>query len=264
MPEPLALRVLIADDEAPARAKVRRLLERDPDVSVIHEARDGDAALLVIRDESPDIALLDIDMPRRTGLEVVAALPAEAMPHVVFVTAYDAHAVQAFELAAVDYVLKPFDAQRFALAMSRAKRALASSQRQHDFTKLLALLRQQVSPTIDAVRPLYADRLPIEDGERHVLVRAADIDRFESDGRAVRVHVGGQVRRIRFTLGELEERLDPARFARAGRSAIVNLDRVHAFEAVGHGDFLLSMRDGSRVRLSRRYAGAVAGRLGLS
>ena len=263
MSDALSLKVLIAEDEAPARAKVRRLLERDPDVTVICEARDGDAALLVIRDESPDIVLLDIEMPRRTGLEVISALPADAMPRVIFVTAYDAHAVQAFELAAVDYVLKPFDGQRFDIAMARAKRAIASTQRQDDFTKLLALLDQRASSS-DRLRAKYVDRLPIEDGDRHVLVRTAEIDRFESDGRVVRVHVGGQVRRIRFTLVELEERLDPVHFARAGRSAIVNLDRVHSFEAAGHGDYILCMRDGSRVRLSRRYAGAVAGRLGLS
>ncbi len=262
MSGPLTLRVLVADDEAPARAKVRRFLDRDPDVAIVYEARDGAATLSVIRDEAPDLVLLDIEMPGMTGLEVVAALPPEAAPHVVFVTAYDAYAVRAFELSAVDYLLKPFDAQRFAVAMTRAKRALASSRRQEDMARLVALLRERAETPAGASAS-YPDRLPVEDGDRTVLVRCADIDRFEADDGGVRVHAGGQTRRVRFTLAELEQRLDPARFARVGRGTIVNVDRVHAFEAVGHGDYVLIMRDHGRVRLSRRYVANVAARLGL-
>ncbi len=263
MPDALRLRVLIADDEAPARAKVRRFVERDSDVAVIFEARDGAAALSVIRDEAPDLVLLDIEMPVLTGLEVVAALSPETAPHVVFITAYDAHAVRAFELAAVDYVLKPFDAARFAVAMTRAKRALAASRRPDDLVRLLAVLQQTASAPPGDSSAQYPDRLPVEDGGRSVLVRCADIDWFEADDGEVRVHVAAQVRRIRFTLSELEQRLDPSRFARTGRSALVNLHRVHAFEAVGHGDYVLTMPGGGRVRLSRRYVSAVAARLGL-
>jgi two-component system LytT family response regulator len=225
---------------------------------VILEAHNGQVALDVIGDESPDIVLLDIEMPGRNGLDVVAALPAGAAPHVVFVTAYDAYAVRAFELAAVDYLLKPFDEVRLVTAMSRAKRALSSERRQEDLAELVAILRRE--PTDVRVIP---DRLPIEDGGRRVLVRFADITRVEADGEYVRIHVGSQMRTMRSTLSGLERRLDPLRFARVGRGAIVNIAHVHAWESVGHGDFVLTLRDGNRVRLSRRYVDGVAARLGI-
>lgn len=259
MPDQRELRVLIADDEAPARAKVRRLLDADPDVSIVYEARDGRAALQVIRDEGPDIVLLDVEMPLMSGLEVVAALTPDVAPHVVFLTAYDAYAVKAFELEAVDYLLKPFDAERFSIAMARAKRALLSDQRQGDLARLVAML-QPASPEQDSGIP---ERLSVEDGDRRVLVRFSDIDRFVAAGGRVRVYIGGQIRTLRGTLNDLERRLPPRVFGRIGRSTIVNIERVHAWESAGHGDYLLTLRDGSRVRLGRRYAGAVAGRLGI-
>ncbi len=256
----LALRVLVADDEAPARAKVRRFLDRDPDVAVVFEARDGTATLSVIRHEAPDLVLLDIEMPGMSGLDVVSALPVETAPHVVFLTAYDTYAVRAFELAAVDYLLKPFDAERFAVAMTRAKRALHTAHQQENMSRLLTLLAAPADKPIEAGR--YLDRLPVADGDHTVLVRVSDIERLEAADGAVQIHAGGQTRRARFTLAELEQRLDPARFARVGRGMIVNVDRVHAFEAVGHGDYVLIMRDKGRVRLSRRYVPSVSARLG--
>lgn len=258
MPESLALRVLIADDEAPARAKLRRFLERDPDVADIHEASDGNIALAVITDAAPDVVLLDIEMPGRSGLDVLAALPADAAPHVVFVTAYDDHAVRAFELAAVDYLLKPFDGPRLAQAMARAKRALGAARRQEDLADLVALLRRESAEARE-----LPDRIAVEDGDRRVLVRVADITRIEADGEHVRVFVGKESRRMRSSLVQLERRLDPFRFTRVGRGAIVNASHVHAWESVGHGDFVLTLRDGSRVRLSRRYVERAAPRLGI-
>lgn len=258
MVERLALRVLVADDEAPARAKVRRLLERDPDVTDILEARDGRTALAAIREAAPDLVLLDIEMPGRTGLEVLDALSPETIPHVVFITAYDEYAVRAFERAAVDYLLKPFDEARFTAAMARAKRALTADRRQADLDALLALVRRGTDRA-----SVTDERLAIDDGGQRVLVRAADITRIEADGDLVRVHVGGQMRTMRTTLTRLAQRLDPARFARVGRGALVNLGQVHSWEPLGHGDYRLTLRDGSRVRLSRRYADAVAARLGI-
>ena len=270
MPDPQLLRVLVADDEAPARAKVRRMLDADPEIGTVYEARDGVAALGVIRDEAPDIALMDIEMPGMTGLEVVAALSPGSAPHVVFLTAYDAFAVKAFELEAVDYLLKPFDAERFSVAMARARRALAADQRQADLARLVAML--QTRPAVSAGGGGGSpggggggggDRLAVEDGGRRVLVRYADIDRLEASGGRVRVHVGARIRSVRGTLVELERRLPAATFVRVGRGTIVNIERVHAWEPAGHGDYLLILRDGSRVRLGRRYAAGAAGRLGI-
>lgn len=258
MPELLALRVLIADDEAPARAKLRRFLERDPDVAEIHEASDGNVALTVITDASPDVVLLDIEMPGRSGLDVLAALPAGAAPHVVFVTAYDAYAVRAFELAAVDYLLKPFDGARLTQAMARAKRALGAERRQEDLAGLVAMLRRETAEARE-----LPDRIAVDDGDRRVLVRAADITRVEADGEHVRVFVGTESRRVRSTLAQLERRLDPLRFTRVGRGTIVNVTHVHAWESAGHGDYVLTLRDGNRVRLSRRYVEHAAAPLGI-
>lgn len=261
MTERLALRVLVADDEKPARAKVRRFLDADPDVAVVHEAWDGGTALSVIRDEEPDLVLLDIEMPGGSGLDVLASLPPDAAPHVVFITAFDEHAVRAFELAAVDYLLKPFDAARFARALARAKQAIASDRRGSELTRLASLLRDvQPAAERDAAR---LDRLLVDDGPRKVLVQLDEVDRLEADRNYVRVYAGGHSRRVRGTLADLESRLDPNRFARVGRGTIVNLERVTVIEPVGHGDYLLLLRDGSRVRLSRRFTAAVEARLGL-
>jgi two-component system LytT family response regulator len=246
--ESAALSVLIADDERPARAKVRRFLERDADVGVIFEARDGAQALSVIRDQEPDVAFLDIQMPGLTGIDVAGALPADRMPHIVFVTAFHEFAVRAFELAAVDYLLKPFDAERFARALGRAKGAARVRSQEDDLQRVRRLLAEWRPEQRESL-----DRLAVEDGERTLLVSMADVDRLEAERNYVRLHSRGASYRVRATITELERRLDPQRFARVSRGTIVNLDRVAELLPAGHGDFEVRMRTGERLRLSRRY-----------
>jgi len=257
MADPRAIRVLIADDERPARTKLRRFLEEAPGIDAIYEAWDGDTALLVLRDAEPDIAFLDIQMPGRSGLDVLASLPAERLPHVVFVTAYDEHAVRAFEIGAVDYLLKPFDRERFGRALHRAREAATGKGAAQDLHRLLTLLRES---GVETEAP--AERLLVDDGDRRTLIPVARVDRLEAERNYVRIHAGGASHRVRGTLGEYESRLDPRRFARVGRGTIVNLDRVSHLEPAGHGDYLMILADGSRVRLSRRYASQVESRLG--
>jgi two-component system LytT family response regulator len=257
MADPGGFRVLIADDERPARSKLRRFLEQESGIATIYEAWDGETTLMVLRDAEPDIAFLDIQMPGRTGLEVLASLPAERLPHVVFVTAYDEHAVRAFDIGAVDYLLKPFDRERFGRAFRRARDAASDKSATQDLHRLVALLRDS---GIDSVTP--AERLLVDAGDKRVLIPANRVDRLEAERNYVRIHAGGAVHRVRGTLGEFESRLDPRRFARVGRGTIVNLDRVSHLEPAGRGDYLMILADGSRVRLSRRYASRVEQRLG--
>lgn len=239
--------MLIADDERPARAKVRRFVEADPEVALIYEATDGHRALEAIRDEAPDVAFLDVEMPGLTGVDVLEALPVDAWPHVVFVTAYDAYAVRAFDLEAVDYLLKPFDAARFRRAMNRAKRAA----RDRRTAEEVAALERLLLTVAGGAR--HIERVLADDGGRKTLVRLADVSRIEAERNYLRLFVGATSYRVRATLADLEARLDPSCFARVGKGAMVNLDHVASLEPVGHGDYLIRLTDGARVRLSRRY-----------
>lgn len=244
----MKLKVLIVDDERPARAKVRRFVSADPDVGAILEAADGVRAVDVIRDESPDLVFLDVQMPGLDGFGVVEALEPDVLPHVVFVTAFDEYAVRAFDVHAVDYVMKPFDAERLGRALARAKAAVA---RRHDngdgarVERLLADLRRE--------RPERLERLLVQSGERSVLLPLARIDRLEASRNYVVLHAGRETFRVRSTLDRLEQRLDPRRFVRVSRSAMVNVDRVVELRPESHGDWVVVLADGSRLRLSRRF-----------
>jgi two-component system, LytTR family, response regulator len=251
------LRVLIADDERPARVRLRRLLAAEPDILAVHESWDGPTTMAVIREAEPDIVLLDITMPGMSGIDIAESLPAGAAPHIIFVTAHEDFAVRAFDVPAVDYLLKPFDAERFRRAFGRARDALAQQQTTDDAGRLARFVQQ-----LGAARS-WMERILVEDGHRRVLVALADVDRIEADRNYVLLHTGPTVRRVRGTISDLEAQLDPARFARIGRGTIINLERVAHLEPAGHGDYIVVLRAGTRVRLSRRYSAAVAGRLGL-
>jgi two-component system LytT family response regulator len=242
------LRVLVVDDERPARAKVRRFLERDPEVELVFEAPDGVRALEVIRDQAPDIAFLDVQMPGLDGFQLVERLPPEALPHLVFVTAFDEYAVRAFEVNAVDYLLKPFDGERFARALARAKEVVEQRRGREEANRLLQVLRQlrrEEAPRLD--------RLLVEAEGRSVLLRLEEIDRIEADRNYVRIHARSGAYRLRTAIAALERRLDPARFVRINRSEIVNADRIRELEPAGHGDLTVRLAGGYRTRLSRRY-----------
>ncbi len=246
MAEPL--RVLIVDDEAPARAKVRRFLALDPRFQACGEAANGTEALEKVRDLRPDLVFLDIQMPGLTGLEVLEALE-PPLPQVVFATAYDQYALEAFERSAADYLLKPFDEGRFLKALDRA---FALGRNHGPVDSLRADL---------ARRPL--ERLVVRQDDRWVPLAVRAIRRLKAEGRQVRVFSAEGEHLVRRTLAELEGRLDPRRFVRVHRSDLVALEAVSHLEPWDHGDALLVLKDGSHVVLSRTYRTSFLERWGL-
>ena len=241
------IRVLIVDDEPPARAKVRRFLADDPEVEIAGEAGSGAEAVEAVARLAPDVVFLDVQMPGLDGFGVVDALAGGQMPHVVFVTAYDAYAVRAFEVHAVDYLLKPFDEERFRTALERARQRIREGRREDDEARL--------ARWIDTARPgpAHLQRILVRRGDTAVLLRVDEIDWIEAADNYVRIHAGGEAHLVRGTLTGYEARLDPARFARIHRSHIVNLDRVRTLHPWSHGDWLVVLHDGTELMLSRRY-----------
>ena len=245
------LRVLVVDDERPARQKVRRFLAADPEVEAIFEAPDGVRALELVRAEAPDVMLLDVQMPGVDGFGVVEALDPDGRPHVVFITAYDEYALRAFEAHAVDYVLKPFDADRFAHAFGRAKDAAARERDREERVRLERMLAE-----LRRDRPVTLERLLVESGDRAVLLPLNQVERLEAARNYVTVYAGeagAERHRLRTTLDRLEARLDSRAFVRVRRSTIVRVDRVSELRPWSHGDYVVLLRSGARVRLSRRY-----------
>ena len=262
------LRVLIADDEPLARERLRELLGAHEGAEAIGEARNGAEAVRAIRQHREtghpvDLLLLDVEMPELDGLAALDALAPEERPAVVFVTAYDRYALRAFDLHALDYVLKPFDDERFYAALDRASDSLRRGEAAALTQRLLALLRQddgapaEVSradddASEDAEAPLT--RLAIRTGSRYHLVEVDEIDWIEGAGVYARLIVGDKAHLLRTPLAELERRLDPDRFVRIHRSTIVNLDRVREARGHAHGEYVLGLRDGTRLKVSRTYS----------
>jgi two-component system LytT family response regulator len=232
------LRAMIVDDEPLARDAVRHLLQRDQDIEVVGECSGIDAALMIARTR-PDIMILDVQMPEVGGFDLLEAVGADAVPVVVFVTAYDEYAVRAFEVHALDYLLKPFDDARFAHALERAKQQARIGKTD---PRLSELIRQR-SP--------YTRRFLVRSRDKVLVVNAEDVDWIEAADYYVSLHVGGKSHLLRETMAEIEKRLDPERFFRAHRSAIVNIDRVREIHPLFRGDCALVLSDGTRVKLSR-------------
>ena len=256
------LRVLVADDERLGRKRVLDLLAAEPDVEVVAVAETGREAVDAIRDERPDVALLDIQMPGGTGLDVVRAVGPEAMPVTVFVTAFDAHALEAFRLAALDYLTKPFEDARFAEAFGRAREAVrlrradasASSLREQYEALLAASAHAPEAPATLAA-------LPVESRGRIRFVPVETVDLFEADGPYVVLHVGEQRHVVRERMQTLEERLDPAAFTRIHRSTIVRTALVDVILVGGQGDYAVRLVDGRVLALARRRREALEVRL---
>lgn len=261
MSQPEPIRVLIADDEAPARQRLAELLRDDPHVAEILEASDGRMALDMILKEQPDLLLLDVQMPELSGIEVVAALGPERLPLTIFVTAYDQHAINAFQANALDYLLKPYSDERMAAAMARARLRLAERQ-MHEFgANVMRLLAQQPG---QAVHQPWLERLIVKSARRTQLVAVAEIDWIESAGVHVMLHSGGKEVLHRISLAELAAQLDPQRFVRVHRSLIVKLDSIAHLEPLSHGEFDVVLKDGARRRVSRTYRALLEQRLGQS
>ena len=239
------MRVVIADDEAPARRLVAAHLAGRSAVQIVAEAANGLEAVEAIRDLEPDLVFLDIQMPGMSGLEVVEAVGAEAMPAVVFVTAYDEFAIEAFDLHAADYLLKPFSRERFDRAFDRASERIGDAgRRRGELARLL-----EASP--QGARPL--ERIVVRKDDRLFFVAVKDVTHLTAEGNYVRVHSGEASHLIRGTLGLFESRLDPQRFARIHRSELVNIEAIKEVQAHFHGDYIVILRGGQRLRLSRRY-----------
>jgi two-component system LytT family response regulator len=244
------VRVLIADDERPARAKLRRFLAADPQVELAGEAASGTEAVEMIERLRPDLVFLDIQMPGADGFGVLQAIGPAALPHVVFVTAYDEYALRAFEVHAVDYLLKPFDADRFRTALARAKERVRGRTPAGD-EALDARIRRVLAEARPA--PAYLERVLVRTGARAVFLRVDEIDWLEAEENYVRLHAGRESYLVRGTLAGLEERLDPARFVRVHRSHMVSLAAIRELHPWSHGDWMIVLRDGRELMLSRRY-----------
>jgi two-component system LytT family response regulator len=241
----MSLRVLIVDDEAPARRKVRSHLSGKADVAIMGEAADGLEAVDAIQRLRPDLVFLDIQMPGMNGFEVIAAVGVDVMPAVVFVTAFDEYALDAFDVEAVDYLLKPIREDRFERALKRALKRVDT--RDSDRDRLARLL--------DRVRPAarYLQRIVVRDGERLFFVPTSRIVRIAADGNYVKLHTAEGAHVIRETISRLESRLNPEQFARIHRSEIVNIDSVKEIQPWFHGDHVVILKNGEERRLSRRY-----------
>jgi two-component system LytT family response regulator len=261
-------RVLVVDDEPPARRLLRSHLELDPALEVIGEAGGVDEAVRRIRDDAPDLVLLDIRMRDGTGFDVVDRIGPARMPLVIFVTAYDEHALAAFERLALDYLLKPVDRSRLAASLARAKHRLAADaalEMRPRLDALLAGLEQAAAPSAPAPKPEPAEtrRIPVRlDEGRLLLVSPDELDWLEAEGNYVRLAKGKDRHLVRSTLAALEERL-PAGFLRISRSTVVNLDRVREVQPWFHGNHVLLMHDGTRHTTSRTYKDRVRRAFGL-
>jgi two-component system, LytTR family, response regulator len=248
------IRVLIVDDEPPARERIRGLLAEEKDITILKECDSGLEAVSAIRELSPDLVFLDVQMPGLDGFGVIDALQGGRLPVIVFVTAYDAYAVRAFEVHALDYLLKPFDRERFEATLERARLTLGEDAGAEEEAVAVPL-----SDTAD--RPPLKRLLGRRDG-RLIVLKATEIDWIESAANYVSLHVGKESYLVRETLQSLEGRLDPDQFIRIHRSTIVNLDRVQEIEPYFHGDYIVRLRDGHRLTLSRTYRERVQRHLG--
>lgn len=257
-----SLRVVIVDDEPLARRGLKLRLGAYPDVDVVAECVSGREALSAVAEQQPDLLLIDIRMPGLDGLQTVRRLQSDAMPLVIFVTAYDRFAVEAFELHAVDYLLKPLDPERLDAALTRARQALVDRSSAAEKQRLLALLEQLGSGSDGASRawlesPAAASRTPakltIRDGSNVVLLPMEDIDWVDAAGDYMCVHARGETHVMRSTMKALEAQLDPQRFTRIHRSTIVNVERVVKVGSHINGEFFLTLDCGARLKMSRSY-----------
>lgn len=242
----MKIRTIIVDDEPLARERIRTLLKGDPDIEIVAESGDGRKAIRAIEKHHPDLLFLDVQMPAPDGFGVLASLPPDKLPAVIFVTAYDRYALKAFEASALDYLLKPFDRERFDKAMARAREHVEQKRSGKLNEKLLALLEQK--PGVK-----YAERLVVRAAGRITFLRTDEIDWIEAQGNYVCLHVGKDTHLLRETMSALEARLDPQRFVRIHRSTIANIERVKELQPTFHGDFSVLLRDGTRLTLSRTH-----------
>jgi len=241
------IRAVVVDDEPLAREGLKLHLAKEPDVLVAGEAADGRRAVALVASVKPDLLFLDVQMPLLDGFGVVDALSAGHLPTIVFVTAYDRYAMKAFEVHALDYLLKPFTAERFQTAMRKARDEIEARGSHESRRRLLELIAERAGAAA------HLQRFVIRSGEGYRLVAAEEVASFEAQGNYVRLTTGQGHHLLRITMAELEKRLDPKRFARIHRSTMVNIDRIKEITPAWHGDFEVLLHDGQRLRLSRNF-----------
>lgn len=241
----MKLTALIVDDEPLARERVRTLLEAEEDIEIVGECAGGPEALEAMRERRPDLLFLDVQMPEMDGFQVLRELGAP-LPTVIFVTAYDEHAVKAFEAQALDYVLKPFKVARFKTALARAREQRTRHQPDDAAKRLLSLLEQQGGAKAD-----YLSRVVVRDRNKVRFIKTADVDWIEASGNYVVLHTGKENHVVRETLAAFETQLSPKEFVRVSRSAIVNLDRVEHFEPTFNNEHVIVLTSGDRLPMTR-------------
>jgi two-component system LytT family response regulator len=246
-------RALIVDDEAPARLRLRELLERTPSVALGGECASGVEAVAAIRELRPELLFLDVQMPVTDGFQVLREIPRDVMPVTVFVTAYDRYALAAFEAHAFDYLLKPFSDERFAQTLARASAQIAMRQSSDMANRMLAMLNTGIEAGRNSHPASGSGRLAIKVNGRVVILKAEDIDWIGAAGVYVELHVGRKVYLHRESITQMETRLAAARFVRIHRSTLVNLDRIRELAPSTHGEFHVLLSDGTALKLSRGY-----------
>ena len=251
------IRTLIIDDEPLARERIQTLLKAEPDIEVIGQCANGAEAVKEIPTKKPDLLFLDIQMPGMNGFDVLRALSSETLPLVIFVTAFDQHALKAFEVHALDYLLKPFKQARFKETLERARKALAERTAAEASRGILALLGQNqlgATPPPQAQAQAQTERLariPVRVGERVIFVKTSQIDYIESAGNYVVVHAGKENHVVRETMTALEQKLDPKQFLRISRSSLVNLDQIKELQPLFKGEYAVILHSGKQLTMTR-------------
>src|SRR5262245_848797 len=241
------IRTLIVDDEPLARKRLRELLKDDPQIKLVGECTNGTETVEAVRTLAPDLIFLDVQMPELDGLSVSETITGGDGPLIIFVTAFDQYAVRAFEVQAIDYLLKPFDRARFNKALQQAKERLREKENRSINQQLIELLSEI------KVRPSYLDRLVIKTDGRVFVLKTDEIDWIEAEGNYVRIHFDKQSSLIRETLSHLASQLDPRKFPRIHRSRLVNIDRIQELQPWSHRDYRIILRNGTQLALSRSY-----------
>ncbi len=241
------IRVLLVDDEPLAREMLREMLEGDPHTQIVGESCNGREALEAIRTEAPDLIFLDVQMPEVGGFEVLTSLGKGKIPYVIFVTAYDQYAVRAFEVQALDYLLKPFDQERFDVSWQRAKAQLLRDRNGGMDQRILSLLEELKAGN------KYLERLVIKAAGRIYFLETSEIDWIEAEGNYVSVHSAKKTHLLRETISSLEAQLDPKKFVRIHRSSIIRLDFIQELQPWFHGEYRVILQDGTQLTLSRNH-----------
>jgi len=253
------IRVLVVDDEPLAREKIRGMAADDAELRVVGECSNGAEAIEAVQALRPDLILLDVQMPEVGGFAVLEALKDEGLPPVIFITAYDHYAVRAFEFHALDYLLKPFDRERFRAAIERAKRQIRREKNGAGLDERIIALLEQMRE-----QPRYTERLVVKTGGRVFFLNADEIDWVEAEGNYVSIHAGKKSYLLRETISGLESQLDPRHFVRIHRSAIVNINRIKELQPWSHGEYHVILHDGTQLTLSRSYRDNLQSALGNS